>query len=85
QWERRLLRKGKAEGIAEGKAEGIAEGIAEGKAEGLRQAVVALCDVLGIALTPARSARLEAMALDELEALCQTLRQERRWPRRGER
>jgi hypothetical protein len=73
QWENRLLR----EGEARGKAEGIAEG--------LRRAVEALCGVLGIALSPARQARLAAMGVDELEALCQALQQQRRWPRRGER
>jgi hypothetical protein len=77
QWENRLRR--------EAKAEGKAEGIAEGKAEGLRRAVEALCGVLGIALPPTRQARLAAMGVDELEALCQTLQQQRRWPRRGER
>jgi flagellar biosynthesis/type III secretory pathway protein FliH len=81
QWENRLRREGKAEG----KAEGLREGEARGKAEGLRRAVEALCGVLGIALPPARQARLAAMGVDELEALCQALQQQRRWPRRGER
>jgi Putative restriction endonuclease len=58
---------------------------AEGKAEGLRQAVVALCDVLGIALTPTRRAGLDAMGAGELAALCEVLRRERRWPQRRER
>jgi hypothetical protein len=66
--------------VAEGKAEGLAEGLAEGRAEGLRTAVVALCEGLGIALTPARRARLEAMGAAELEALCRTVAQQQRWP-----
>lgn len=72
QWEQRLLRQGKAEGRAEGKA--------EGKAEGLRQAVVALCGVLDIGLPAARRARLEAMSIDELGALCRALQRQRQWP-----
>src|SRR5687768_776526 len=58
----------------------VAEGRAEGKAEGLRTAVTALCEVLGVALGPARRARLEAMGVGELEALCDALKQTRRWP-----
>jgi hypothetical protein len=58
----------------------VAEGRAEGKAEGLRTAVTALCEVLGVAIGPARRARLEAMSVGELEALCEALKQTRRWP-----
>jgi hypothetical protein len=61
-------------------AEGEAKGRAEGKAEGLRTAVGDLCELLGIALGAARRAQLEAMGVDELEALRQALKQPRRWP-----
>lgn len=89
QWEQRLLRKGRAEGKAEGmaegmvegKAEGMAEGMAEGKAEGLRVAVLDLCEAFGIELRPAERTRLKALALNELEALRQAIKQERRWPK----
>jgi predicted DNA-binding protein (UPF0251 family) len=39
-----------------------------------------LCELLGIALGAARRARLEAMGVDELEALRLALKQTRRWP-----
>jgi hypothetical protein len=68
QWERRLRREGKVEGKA------------EGKAEGLRVAVLDLCEAFGIALGATERARLEAMALDELEALRQALKSTKRWP-----
>jgi putative restriction endonuclease len=71
---------GRAEGKAEGKLEGRAEGKREGRAEGLRTAVADLCELLGIALSPSRQARLEAMGVDELEALRLALKRTRRWP-----
>jgi predicted transposase YdaD len=80
QWENRVRREAKAEG----KAEGMLEGEARGK-EGLRTAVVTICEVLGIAISPTRQTQLEAMGVDELEALCRALPARRRWPRRGER
>jgi hypothetical protein len=70
---------------SQGEAEGEAKGRAEGEAKGLRQGAMALCDVLSIDVSPARRARLEVMGADELGVLCQTLREKRRWPRRGER
>jgi hypothetical protein len=73
---KRYVAEGRAEGLAQGKAEGKAEGLVEG----LRTAVVALCEGLGISLTPARRARLEAMGATELEALCRALPQQGRWP-----
>ncbi len=72
--------KGKAEGRAEGEAKGKVEGEAKGKAEGLRAAIADACELLGIALPPARRARLEAMGLGELEALRAALKRARRWP-----
>ncbi|HEU4535084.1 MAG TPA: hypothetical protein VFS00_13245, partial [Polyangiaceae bacterium] len=52
----------------------------QGKAEGLRVAVLDLCELLGIEPGPAERERLEAMGLDELEALRRAVKQERRWP-----
>ncbi|HEU4536559.1 MAG TPA: hypothetical protein VFS00_20685 [Polyangiaceae bacterium] len=80
QWEKRLRREGKAEG----KAEGLREGEARGR-KGLRLAIETICEVFGIPLTPTRQARLEAMGGDELKELCLALKEQRRWPRRGER
>jgi hypothetical protein len=58
------------------------EGPAEerGKAEGLRVAVLDACELLGIVLTEAQRAQLEAMGVAELEALRHELKQTRRWP-----
>jgi hypothetical protein len=66
----------------EGPAEerGKAEGIAEGEAKGLRVAVLDACELLGIVLTEAPRAQLEAMGVAELEALRHELKQTRRWP-----
>lgn len=71
---------GRVEGEAKGRAEGEAKGEARGEAKGLRLAVADLCDVLGIALSSTRRARLEAMGLGELEALRLSLKQRRAWP-----
>jgi hypothetical protein len=62
--------------------EGPAEewGKAEGEAKGLRVAVLDSCELLGIVLTEAQRAQLEAMGGAELEALRHELKQTRRWP-----
>ncbi|HEU4404449.1 MAG TPA: HEPN domain-containing protein [Polyangiaceae bacterium] len=44
--------RGREEGLREGEAKGKAEGLREGKAEGLRAAVLDLCEVFGLDLTP---------------------------------
>ncbi|HEU4404300.1 MAG TPA: hypothetical protein VFS43_03275 [Polyangiaceae bacterium] len=71
-----------AKSKAEGRAEGEARGRAQGEAKGLRSAIADLCELLGIALGPARCARLEAMSVGELDALRADLKRRRRWPRR---
>jgi hypothetical protein len=71
---------GEARGRAEGEARGRAEGEAHGRAEGLRAAVVDLCEVLGLAVSPERQARLDAMSAAELEALRLALKRHRGWP-----
>ncbi len=74
---------GKAEGREIGKAEGREIGKAEGHERGLRQgrmdAIVAVCEVVGVELTPTRRQHLERAGLDELDQLLQTLRQTRSW------
>lgn len=62
--------------VSQGRAEGKAEGIIEG----LQTAVLDLCELLGIKLGAARRTQLEAMNVDELEALRLALKQNRRWP-----
>jgi hypothetical protein len=71
---------GEARGRAEGEARGKVEGLREGEAKGLRAAVVDLCEVLGLSLSDAQQARIATMSVDELEALRQQLKRERRWP-----
>jgi flagellar biosynthesis/type III secretory pathway protein FliH len=74
------LREGEAKGLREGEAKGKQEGLSEGEARGLRAAVLDACELLGLALTEAQRASLEAMGVSELEALRQALKRERRWP-----
>jgi flagellar biosynthesis/type III secretory pathway protein FliH len=71
---------GKEEGLREGKEEGLREGEAKGKAEGLRAAVLDLCEAFGLETTDEQRAQLEAMGVNELEALRAALKQHRRWP-----
>jgi Uma2 family endonuclease len=67
-------------GLAEGHKAGLAEGHKAGLAEGLRQAVRDLCEVFGIAVPAGREAALHAMGSEELAALRDHLKRERRWP-----
>ena len=55
------------------------EGRAEGEAA-LRKVVLALCDVLGIAVTLEREQKLDALDLSGLENVVARLRAERAWP-----
>ncbi|HEU4410014.1 MAG TPA: hypothetical protein VFS43_32465 [Polyangiaceae bacterium] len=71
---------GRREGRDEGRREGKDEGRREGEAKGLRTAVLDLCELLGLAVTDAQRAALEAMGVGELEALRQAIKQTRRWP-----
>jgi hypothetical protein len=50
------------------------------KAEGLRQAVLDLCELLELEVTPARRARLEAMDVDALNRMREALKAQRHWP-----
>jgi hypothetical protein len=56
------------------------EGERDGKREGLRQAVVDLCEVLGLELDEPRRVRLDSLDLDALEALRLHIKRSRAWP-----
>ena len=47
-----------------------------------RQAIVDLCELLGVEMTAERRAYLGALLLSELEELRQHLKQQRAWPQR---
>jgi hypothetical protein len=51
----------------------------EGLKEGLRRAIVGFCELLAIGLTPEQHAALGAMSAEELDALQERIRRERRW------
>lgn len=74
------FREGEAKGEARGKAEGKAEGLVEGRAAGLRQAILDLCEILGIALGPERTAHLESLGAGELDALRDAIKRAKAWP-----
>ncbi|HEX2687895.1 MAG TPA: hypothetical protein VHN14_14810, partial [Kofleriaceae bacterium] len=64
-------KRGREGGLREGEQKGREEGLREGEQRGLRQAVEALCDVLGIELTDERRremANLDAVGLAALLA-----------------
>lgn len=62
------------------KQEAREEGETLGKAEGLREAVLSLCKVFGVILTPNQQTHLAAMDSQQLPPLLQQLGQTRRWP-----
>jgi predicted transposase YdaD len=57
----------------------FAEGKQEGRQEGLQQAILDLCEVLGIELTPQRRAQLEQLDLAQLHQLRAHLKSTRTW------
>lgn len=57
----------------------FADGKLEGKLEGERQTVFDLCEVLGITLTPAQTARIQELDLDQLTTLRTHLKRDRAW------
>ncbi len=75
--------KGREQGFNEGHEQGFDEGIEQGQirgaAEGNRLAIAAVCEVLGIALTPARRAKLGALNSDESLRLLTYLRTNKNW------
>lgn len=56
------------------------EGREEGRQEGLQNAIVTLCDVLGIELDAEKRTRLSGMSSQELERLHSELHRTRAWP-----
>jgi predicted transposase/invertase (TIGR01784 family) len=64
---------------AQGLAQGERRGLEKGREDGLREGVSALCDVLGIALTPSRTDELRSLDHAGLEALIARLRTTRVW------
>ncbi len=75
-----LLAAQEARGRAEGEARGRAEGEARGRADALRVSVLAMCEVLDVALDNARRASIAAAGGDELAAMLDTLRRTRALP-----
>lgn len=64
----------------EGRAEGEARGEQLGRSAALRVAIADLCDVLGISVTPTQIESLSTMSDEQLDALRNTIKRERRWP-----
>jgi hypothetical protein len=63
-----------------GRAEGHAEGHAEGRASALREAIVDLCELLGISVSADKRATLARANGTELEALRDAIKRDTRWP-----
>jgi hypothetical protein len=76
-----LVKFGEDRGLERGLKRGLEQGREQGLERGLRLAVLDLCELLGVVPTDAQRARLDAMRVDELEALRQALKQTRRWPK----
>lgn len=60
-------------------AKGKQEGKQEGRQEGLQQAILDLCEILGIKLTRERRAQLKRLDLEQLSALRMHLKAHRTW------
>jgi hypothetical protein len=59
---------------------GKREGRLEGELKGSRQAVLDLCEVLGIEVSEARREKLGTLGLEEVEALLLHIKASRTWP-----
>ena len=66
-------------GHEQGFDKGIEQGQVRGEAVGNRRAIAAICEFLGIALTPARRAKLDALNNDESLRLLTHLRTNKNW------
>ncbi len=66
-------------GHEQGFDKGIEQGQAQGEAVGNRRAIAAICEFLGIVLTPARRAKLDALNNDESLRLLTHLRTMKNW------
>jgi hypothetical protein len=58
----------------------FAEGKQEGERKGLQLAIMDLCEVLGIELTPERGAQIEQLDPSQLSQLRTHLKSARTWP-----
>ena len=56
------------------------EGLREGKKETLAEAIVDMCELLGLPVSPQQKAKVDGMDLAELEKLRLHLKQTRSWP-----
>jgi flagellar biosynthesis/type III secretory pathway protein FliH len=74
------LREGRDAGLREGRDAGLREGERRGKEAALREAILDLCEVLGLAVTEERRADLQARDLPGLDALRTHLKTHRAWP-----
>ena len=84
EWEaakREARDEGRQAGIDEGKRLGIDEGKRQEGERRLREAIVDLCEVLGVDLTAEQHAHLAALDLTALEALRAHLKAHKAWPR----
>lgn len=72
--------RGRARGRIEGRVEGRVEGEARGRAAALREAVLAMCEVLGVSLDDARREQIATADADALAAMLDTLRHTRAMP-----
>ncbi len=71
---------GRTEGRAEGRAEGRVEGRVEGQEQALRRNIRELCDAFGIGWGDERQSTVDALALEDLQGLWQSLLRDQRWP-----
>ena len=62
-----------------GHEQGFGKGREQGQAEGIRRAIAAVCKALGIALTPARRAKLDELNSDESLQLLTHLQINKNW------
>jgi predicted transposase YdaD len=65
--------------FAEGEQEGLQEGLQKGLHLALQQAVMDLCEVLEIELTPERKAQIEQFDFSQLSQLRTHLKSTRTW------
>ena len=68
------------EGRQEGREEGRAEGRQEGRKQELREAILDLCDLIGIKLDAERQAQISSASVEALVAMKRRLKESRAWP-----
>jgi predicted transposase/invertase (TIGR01784 family) len=74
------LEQGREEGRTEGRVEGRAEGRVEGRVEGLMVAVHLASEMLDIEIDTVKEQQLASLTCDQLAALVEHLKTDRRWP-----